>query len=218
MNGFWNRLMLVLLLTTGTSFALCAQTHRKARPVDPPRVTPAEIAQQKAFGVKTAPIRIDEFTDFECPACRELYMETLRPLIDDYVSNGKVYLVHHDFPLPMHPYSHKAAYYANAAAAIGRFEQVEEVLFVNQPQWAANGKITPFLAKALSPTELKQVEELARTREVQEAVQRDMEMGRQLNVRQTPTMFVTHNGRRTPLVGVMSYPILKRYLDALLKQ
>jgi protein-disulfide isomerase len=217
-SGFWNRLMLVLMMMTGASLALGAQTHRKARAADPPRVTPAEIAQQKTFGVKTAPIRIDEFTDFECPACRALYMETLRPLIDDYVSSGKVYLVHHDFPLPMHPYSHKAAYYADAAAAIGRFEQVEEVLFVNQPQWAANGKITPFLAKALSPTQLKQVEELARTKEVQEAVQRDVEMGRQLNVRQTPTMFVTHKGRRTPLVGVTSYPVLRRYLDALLKQ
>lgn len=218
MTGFGNRLMLVLLLIAGTSVAAGAQTHRKARRADPPRVTPAEIAQQKTFGVKTAPIRIDEFTDFECPACRALYMQTLRPLIDDYVSAGKVYLVHHDFPLPMHPYSHKAAYYADAAAAIGRFEQVEEVLFVNQPQWSANGKITPFLAKALSPSELKQVEELARTKEVQDAVQRDVQLGQQLNVRQTPTMFVTHNGRRTPLVGVLSYPVLRRYLDALLKQ
>lgn len=219
MTGFWNRLMLVVLLISGASLASGAQTTRKAhRAADPPRVTPAEIAQQKTFGVKTAPIRIDAFTDFECPACRELYMETLRPLIDNYVSSGKVYLVHHDFPLPMHRFSRKAAYYADAAAAIGRFDQVEEVLFVNQPQWATNGNIKPFLAKVLTPAQLKQVEQLAATKEIQDAVQSDVELGQRLNIRQTPTMYLTHNGKRMPLVGVYSYPILKNYLDALLKQ
>lgn len=219
MTGFWNRSRLVLLLLAGVGLASGALASRAARAAaDPPRITLAEIAQQKTYGVKTAPIRIDAFTDFECPACRSLYMETLRPVIQNYVMSGKVYLVHHDFPLPMHPYSHKAAYYADAAAAIGKFAPVEQALFTNQPQWSASGRITPILAQVLSATELKQVEELARTRMVQEAVQRDVNLGHSLRINETPTMYVTHNGKRMPFVGAISYPIFRRYLNALLKQ
>jgi protein-disulfide isomerase len=196
-----------------------ALVNRAARAAaDPPRVTLAEIAQQKAYGVKTAPIRIDTFTDFECPACRALYMETLRPVIQNYVMSGKVYLVHHDFPLPIHPYSRKAAYYADAAAAIGKFAPVEQALFTNQPQWSASGRITPILAQVLSPAQLKQVEELASTQIVQEAVQRDVSLGQSLGINETPTMYVTHNGKRMPFIGTISYPIFRRYLNALLKQ
>lgn len=220
MIGSWNRFMLLILLMGGVAVVSGSPRKGNGRAVaNTPPITQAQIAQQKAFGEKTAPIRIDEFTDFECPACRALYMETLRPLIDNFVSNGKVYLVHHDFPLSMHPYSHKAAYYADAAAAIGQFELVEQALFTNQSQWAANGgKITPFLAAVLSPAQLKRVEELARTKAIHEAVQNDLELGQRLHVMRTPTMYVTYKGKRTPLVGVISYPILRRYLDALLKQ
>jgi protein-disulfide isomerase len=216
-SGFWSRFLIF------TSMAACAilssaQPRGTATAAAPPPVTIEEIAQNKALGISTAPIKIEDFTDFECPACRALYMETLRPLISDYVSTGKVYLVHHDFPLEMHPYSHKAAYYADAAAAIGHFEAVERVLFTYQPEWETNGKITPFLAKVLTPEQLKQVEELARTKEVQDAVAQDVHLGQQLNVRQTPTMFVTYRGKRTPIVGVVQYSILRGYLDALLRQ
>jgi len=217
-SGIWNRFLVLSMLLAGFAVVLGAQSRRAAHPAELPRVSVAEIASQKALGVSTAPIKIEDFTDFQCPACRALYMETLRPLINDYVATGKVYLVHHDFPLDMHPYSHKAAFYADAAAAIGHFESVERVLFTYQPQWETNGKITPFLAKVLNPEQLKQVEELARTREVQDAVARDVRLGQQMNVRQTPTMFITHNGKRTPVVGVVQYSILRRYLDALLRQ
>jgi protein-disulfide isomerase len=218
--GWRNRLWLALLLVAAVGLSSSARVPRESQPSAsaPARVTPATIAGGKTYGVKTAPIRIDEFSDFECPACRELYMGTLRQLIDEYVSSGKVYLVHHDFPLPMHRYSHQAAYYANAAAAIGRFGRVELALFSHQPEWAANGKMLPFIAAVLSRAELRRVEALSRTREIHAAVQRDVDLGRQYNVQRTPTMFITHKGRRTPLIGVVSYSILHRYLDALLQQ
>jgi protein-disulfide isomerase len=217
-SGIGNRFLVLSMLLAGFVATSSAQARRAAHAGALPKVTPARIAQQKTLGVSTAPIRIDEFTDFQCPACRSLYMETLRPLINDYVATGKVYLVHHDFPLPMHPYSHKAAYYADAAAAIGHFESVERALFTHQPEWESNGKIAPFLATVLKPEELKQVEDLAGTREVQDAVAQDVRLGQELNVQQTPTMYVTHNGKRTPVVGVVQYSILRGYLDALLRQ
>jgi protein-disulfide isomerase len=145
-------------------------------------------------------------------------MQTLRPLIQQYVSTGKVYLVHHDFPLPEHPYSHKAAYYADAAAAIGHFGPVESALFTHQPDWSINGNIQPVLASVLTPAELRKVDQLAATKEIQDAVQRDFNLGMGLGVHVTPTMFITYKGKRTPVQGVVSFPVLQRYLNDLLRQ
>src|ERR1700758_5574834 len=73
-------------------------------------------APMKAIGTKSAPITMEVFSDYQCPACRAFFENTLRFMINDYVASGKVYLVHRDFPLPMHPYSMDAARWANAAA------------------------------------------------------------------------------------------------------
>jgi protein-disulfide isomerase len=209
---------MVVLLATGLVATSNAQVRRRPVAATAPKVTAAQIAAGKTYGVKDAPIRIDEYSDFECPHCQDLYMNTLRPLIDEYVSSGKVYLVHHDFPLPMHTYARQAAYYADAAAAIGRFAQVEQALFVHQSQWAMNGKVEPVVAAALSPAKMKEVQDLAQTSVVKDAVQGDVTHGQQLGINETPTMFITFRGKRTPIIGVVSYPILRGYLDALLHE
>src|SRR5882672_3661902 len=78
----------------------------------------------KALGAPGAPITLEVFSDFQCPSCKALHEETLRPLVTDYVNNGKVYLIHRDFPLAMHAYSRTAALYANASFRLNRYEAV----------------------------------------------------------------------------------------------
>lgn len=216
-KGFKRNVWLVVVLVAGLGLSASAQSGRKAR-ATAQTTTVEKIVAGKSFGVKSAPIRIDEFSDFECPHCQDLYLNTLRPLIDDYVSSGKVYLVHHDFPLPMHLYSRVAADYADAAAAVGRFPQVEQALFVHQAEWAVTGKVEPVVVAALSPAKAKQVEALAETPAVKAAVDADIRQGDALHIDETPTLFITHNGHRTPIIGMVSYPVLRRYLDALLHQ
>src|SRR5438045_2273407 len=101
-------------------------------------LVPAETknADPKCFGSSSAPIVLEVFSDYQCPACRQLYLETLKKVMTDCVSTGKVYLVHHDFPLSMHKYAREAARYANAAARIHKFETVSDELFQKQPAWS----------------------------------------------------------------------------------
>src|SRR5437879_12116598 len=111
-------------------------------------VSAAELTAQKAVGSKSAPIVIEVFSDFQCPACKRVYQETLRPVMDNYVATGKVYLVHRDIPLPMHNHSREAARWANAAAANGKFQKAQEALNTKQEAWPASGKIEPVVAAA----------------------------------------------------------------------
>ena len=80
-------------------------------------------------------------------------------MIQDYVASGKVYLVHHDFPLQMHTYSGQAARWANAAAMIGQFQDVDAALFDNQAKWTADGDMEKYVAGAVSPANFKRVRE-----------------------------------------------------------
>src|SRR5689334_529923 len=91
----------------------------------------------KALGAPNAPVAVEVFSDFQCPSCKALHEETLRPLIVDYVNKGKVYLIHRDFPLAMHAHSRTAAMYANAAFRVNKYEMVASALFHQQTQWGA---------------------------------------------------------------------------------
>jgi protein-disulfide isomerase len=182
-------------------------------------ITPESQAAAKSIGSSSAPIRIDEFSDFQCPACANFYRNTLRQVIDNYVSTGKVYVVHHDFPLSMHAHSREAARWANAAAAAGLFEPAEQALFDKQDDWGATGKIEETLAAALSPAQMKKVEAIYQQYgpQLDAAIDADLSLGHVRNIDQTPTIFVTSHGVMQPLPpGGITYTLMKQYLDYLL--
>ena len=178
----------------------------------------SETSPAKALGSKTAPIVMEVFSDFQCPACRELYQQTLRPVIENYVSANKVYLVHRDMPLPVHKYARDAARYANAAARLGKFEKVVAALYGKQDRWSADGNIEAAVAEVLTPAEMKKVREMLRDGKLDAAIDRDVSLGNMVPVRQTPTMIITHRGKTERFVGWVSYAILRLYLEDLLRQ
>jgi protein-disulfide isomerase len=172
----------------------------------------------KSIGLPVAAIAIDVYSDYQCPACKALHEQTLKPLIADYVRPGKVLLRRHDFPLPMHQYAKQAACYACAASRIGKYEQAADALFARQESWAKDGKVDEVVSSVLSPEEAKKVRALAKSPDVAAEVERDVMKGKEANVRQTPTMVLSHNAKTYPISGNVSYPILRRLLDQLLNQ
>jgi protein-disulfide isomerase len=161
---------------------------------------------------------MEVFSDFQCPACKTLFISTNRQLMDYYVTTGKVYLIHRDFPLPMHAYSRVAARYARAAAQIGKFELVEQVLFQNQEKWEQTGDVDGTVATVLSPAEMAKVRALVNGGTLDAGIDKDTALGQMYRVNQTPTTIFHSNGQTYPFSGVMSYDMLKQFLDQLLGQ
>ena len=178
----------------------------------------SDVDPHKAFGNKNAPLILEVFSDFQCPACKNLYTTTNRELMDNYVSSGKMYLIHRDFPLPMHAHSKVAAEYARAAATLGKTEVVEQTLFQNQEKWEASGDVDGTVAAVLSPAEMNKVRALVKGGTLDPLIDKDLALGRMYNVNQTPTTIVHSNGQTYPVVGVQSYQILHNFLDQLLTQ
>lgn len=229
-----------------TSGAKSATPAKPATSTAKPIARPAQVlgAPAKTYGLSSAPITMEVFTDYECPTCKRLFEETLRPMISDYVAAGKVYLIHHDFPLPMHKYGYEAARWLNASARVGQFQNVEAALYDHQESWAADGDIGKYVAGAMSPTEFKKVEAqmrgcgLSAPAAVKSAsfalgtqagsgdacavdlyIEADRALGNQIPVTGTPTYVISYKGHRLPAgSGVVSWPILKQFFDSLLSQ
>jgi protein-disulfide isomerase len=170
----------------------------------------------RSVGPIMANVTMDVYSDFQCPHCKILAEQTLNRVMEDYAMKGKIRLVHHDFPLPMHQYAKEAALLAAAADKIGKFDKVSEVLFKQQDAWAANGKVEEAVDSVLTPAEAKQVHELVKDPAVAAVVQRDIDLGTRLKITSTPTIILTKNLKSDRVAGSVSYLILKRYLDQLL--
>jgi protein-disulfide isomerase len=188
--------------------------------IPPAQTNPSlpDLDPHEALGSRSAPIQMEVFSDYQCPACKQLYDNTNRQLMDNYVNTGKVYLVHRDFPLPMHAYSTVAAQYARAAAQLGKLEAVQQVLFQTQAAWEQSGNVDGTVASVLTPAEMKRVRSVAKSAAIDEAIKKDQALGRGYNVNQTPTTIIHCKGQTYPVVGIVSFDILRQFLDQLLSQ
>jgi hypothetical protein len=222
-------LLLALVASAQTQTHVVKTAAAKEAPVGPPI---------KAYGSKSAPITMEVFTDYQCPMCRAFFEQTLRTMIAQYVASGKVYLIHHDYPLSQHVYSGQAARWANAAARDGQFENVEGALYDNQTAWEGTGDIQKYVSASMSPDEFKRVQQqmqgcaapgpVSTTNgavypagghpcPLDPFITQDIAAGNKLPVHVTPTWVITYKGKRlAPSTGAVSWPILKQFFDSLL--
>ncbi|HEY2545294.1 MAG TPA: thioredoxin domain-containing protein [Candidatus Acidoferrum sp.] len=178
----------------------------------------SDIDPHKAFGSKSAPIVMEVFSDYQCPSCKALFMTTNRQLMDNYVTTGKVYVIHRDFPLPMHAYSRVAARYARAAAEIGKIETAERALYENQDKWEQTGDVDGTLAAVLSAADMTKIRALVKGGTLDPLIEKDMQLGQMYRVNQTPTTVFHSKGQTYPYSGAMGYDTLHQFLDQLLSQ
>ena len=209
--------------TAATEKAAATSPAKAPKPASakPASTAPANPNFVKAIGNPSAPITMEVFGDFQCPACRGFFEGTVKQVIDDYVIPGKVYLVHRDFPLDMHPYARQAARLANAAAEFGKFEAMERALYDHQDDWSTKGNIDEVIASYFPPAEFKKFQafESQHMSEINASIERDRAAGNQRNVNQTPTVYITSHGKTEALPGGgVDYKLLKSYFDYLLRQ
>ena len=137
-----------------------------------------------ARGPATAPVTIFEWSDYECPYCRNA-QELLSRLQGEFPD--AVRLVYKDFPLPSHPGALPAASAARCAGAQGRYWEYHDLLFVAQPAFARVDLIGYARRLGLDVGAFTACLDSDRFRE---AILADQREGREAGVRGTPTLFI----------------------------
>lgn len=138
-----------------------------------------------SIGRDDAALTLVEYGDFECPNCRQA-APAVKLLLKRF-QDGLRFVYRH-FPLEeVHPHALLAAEAAEAAGSQGRFWQMHDLLFANQPR--LNSQQLHGYAKRLDldvdrfAAELEQHLHLQRVREHQQSA-------RSNGVRATPTFFL----------------------------
>ena len=89
------------------------------------------MANDNAMGDPNAPIKIEEFSDYQCPFCARFYEETEWQIADSYVADGTVYFVYRSFGGFIGPESQAAAEAAYCAGDQNKYWEYHDVLFTN---------------------------------------------------------------------------------------
>lgn len=91
-------------------------------------------ADFNAMGDPNAPVKIVEYSDFQCPFCKRFADETEGQIVENYIATGKVYFVY----IPYGPggqyigeESKNAAMAAFCAGDQGKFWEYKDILFAN---------------------------------------------------------------------------------------
>ena len=199
------RLITITLLVLGAAmlvFAFVSPQFESAGEIITPEARELPNPEGMALGDPNAPTTIDIFEDFQCSAC-QFFTESIEPLIiEQLVTTGKSRLVFHNYPFLDGDgafnggESDQAANASMCANEQNRFWDMQAVLFAN---WSGEGlgNLNNQTLKAMAETiglDTDKFNACFDDKKYQDDVQADFDLGDELGVSGTPSVFV--NGQK----------------------
>lgn len=141
---------------------------------------------ESTWGDPNAPIKLVEFSDFQCPYCAE---GKTRLLELKKLYGKKLFVVFKHFPLPMHPQARPAHEASLCVEEQGsdKFWKYHDMLFDDQKAWTKEDFVA--MAKKVG-ADLKKFEECFDAKKYSARLEANMAEGQKLGVNSTPTFFV----------------------------
>ena len=147
------------------------------------------------MGPATAPVKIEEFGDFECPPCG-MFHPILKQMHEEF--GDKLHITFREFPLANHQHAIPAASAAEAAGMQGKFWEMHALIFENQNAWKTEFDVRTVFENYAKRIGLD-VERFKRDVESDRVEQRiflDGKRARSMGVNSTPTVFL--NSKEIP--------------------
>ncbi len=178
------------------------------------------------LGSLDAPVKLIEFSDFECPFCKRFH-RVMKRLVDEYVKTGKVAWVYRHFPLDsLHSKARKEAQAAECANELGgneAFWSFTDTLFEVTP---ANNRldlaVLPRIAQDIGLDRAKFEACLAgdsRGGKYAAHIEADVQDATASGGTGTPySLVIASNGKVFPINGAQPYRAVKSIIELALKQ
>ena len=171
-----------------------------------------EVGSLPVLGNENAPVTLIEFSDFQCPFCKQWFDQTKDQLIKEYVDTGKVKFAYRQYPIPqLHPNAQKASEASECANDQDKFWEYHDLLFTQQDSWASladpSGQFSTYAGNLGMNT--SSFDSCLSSGKYADKVSEDVQAGTAAGVSGTPTFFI--NG--TPLVGAQPYDSFKTLID-----
>jgi len=140
-----------------------------------------------SLGSNDAPLAIIEFTDYQCPYCRQFESATFPEIRKKYIDTGKVRFVVHDFPLDGHPDAKPAAEAARCAADQEKFWPMHDALFSDPGKLGLSGLIDHAESLKLDMPAFKSCLESGKHKP---EIQNDIQVAASLQINATPAFLI----------------------------
>jgi len=161
---------------------------------------------KNSTGDSNAPVKIVEFADMQCPACRSA-QPILKSVLEKH--QGQVYFVFRHYPLSTHKNGRAAAKTVEAAASQGKIWEMVDILYTKQPEWSEKSNPEDLFAGYAQELGLD-VEKFKTDLDASyDIIDRDYADGNKLGVSSTPTFFI--NGVKKP--GVVQEAEFETYFQ-----
>lgn len=182
-----------------------------------PQPTSAKLTNLKgyALGRPDAPLTMVEFTDLQCPFCRQYATATFAEIKKNWIDSGKLRYISRDFPLDSHPQALAAARAARCAGEQGKFWDMRFSLVTN-----ANLLSSEYISKTATDLKLdsKAFAACTASTKFDADIQASVQEGARIGIDGTPTFVL---GRTMPsslegpmILGALPYA----QFDAKLKE
>lgn len=187
-----------------------------AHPFDENRQILLQRANGPSRGAASKDLLLVEFADFQCPHCKEA-QTTVEKLLQDFPN---AHFVYQNFPLvQIHSEAYKAAAYSICAAKLGgndAFFKFSAAAYDGQAGLTPEGsELTLKSAATKAGLDPAKVAACSTSAEAKAAVDASLKLGQDLNLNQTPTLYI--NGRGLPL-GNLPYEALKNIVTFQMKE
>ncbi len=158
-------------------------------------------------GTADAPVVIEEFADFQCPACK-VAAAPIKEVLKAYPT--QVRFVYRDFPIPGHEHARVAAAAGLCAAQQEKFKPFYETVYGEQENWVAfdRAAFDAYLVSVAQKPELNldlaDFNACRASRDAKREVENDYQEGISRSVDSTPTFFI--NGvKRAEVLSVFQW-------------
>jgi protein-disulfide isomerase len=219
-----NRLIAIGLIVIGASLVALFLILPSLRPVDVVSVTPLARPQVEfnTAGDPAAPVKLDEYSDFQCPYCARFSEETEQAILDAYVSTGKVLFTYRSVGEFIGPESARAAEAAYCAGDQGKFWEYHDYVLGNQrgenAGWFSARRLAAF-AEAVE-LDISQFNSCLNNGTYRERVRQELFTARDLGILSTPTFVISYdqNGQTVTdtIRGAQAFSVFQERLDAAL--
>ncbi|MBP1934248.1 DsbA family protein [Ammoniphilus resinae] len=203
--------LVVLIVFIGFIVAGALSGPKEARVVN---ATEFQYAEQPSLGSDDAPIKLVEFADFKCPACKYFGENIMPQLQKDFIDTGKVQLFFTNYLVISPDADSKTAAMAGEAIYQQKpeeFWKFYEAVFAAQgdekTNWATSDRLVQIAKDANVAVDLDKLKKAIDEQTFASKVDTDETIAGKSGVRSTPTLFM--NGKEVSNDATFDYNLLK---------
>ncbi|BAU28994.1 protein-disulfide isomerase [Aneurinibacillus soli] len=173
-----------------------------------------QYKKQPSIGSDTAPVKIVEFADFKCPACKQFSEGIFPQLYKDFIDKGIVQLYYINYTIVSPDADSKTAAMASEAVYQQNpkeFWKFYKEVYARQGDEQANWATSDFLVKIAKESKVdvdyQKLKQDIDSNKFSEDVKSDKAIVRKLGLHSTPTLFI--NGKQLSTDDTFDYDVLK---------